>query len=54
MPTLEVVTHRLNLFKSKLNKVDYLEILSKESLKDKFISKAQEKEKQEKEKKESL
>ncbi len=31
MPTLETVNHRLNIFKKKIERVDYLEILSKET-----------------------
>lgn len=35
MPTLEIVNHRLNIFKKKIERVDYLEILARETGKDK-------------------
>jgi len=31
VPTLETVNHRLNIFKSKIERVDYLDILAKEN-----------------------
>ena len=35
VPSLETVNHRLNIFKKKIEKVDYIEILSKETAKQK-------------------
>lgn len=49
MPTLETVNHRLNIFKKKLERVDYAEILQKETTKEK---KPLEKEKKDENKKE--
>ncbi|KRX03168.1 hypothetical protein PPERSA_10541 [Pseudocohnilembus persalinus] len=44
IPTLETVNHRLNIFKKKLERIDYLEILQKENLKEKPKDKNKDKE----------
>lgn len=46
IPTLETVNHRLNIFKKKLERVDYLEILQRENLKEKPKDKEKDKEKE--------
>ena len=53
VPSLETVNHRLNILKKKIEKVDYIEILSKETAKQKKpVEKKKEEKKVEEKKKE--